>query len=48
VDGQIVVRQVTQLAMSFDHRLVDGALGSHVLAEVGRLLGDPGETFLHV
>jgi 2-oxoisovalerate dehydrogenase E2 component (dihydrolipoyl transacylase) len=48
VDGQVVVRQVTQLAMSFDHRLVDGALGSHVLAEVGRLLGDPGETFLHV
>jgi len=48
VDGEIVVRKVTQLAMSFDHRLVDGALGSHVLAEVGRLLNDPGETFLHV
>jgi 2-oxoisovalerate dehydrogenase E2 component (dihydrolipoyl transacylase) len=48
VDGQIVVRKVTQLAMSFDHRLVDGALGSHVLAEVGRLLHDPGETFLYV
>ena len=48
VDGQIVPRMVTQLAMSFDHRLVDGALGSHVLAEVGRLLSDPGETFLYV
>jgi len=48
VDGQIVIRKVTQLAMSFDHRLVDGALGSHVLAEVGRLLSDPGETFLYV
>lgn len=48
VDGQIVPRMVTQLAMSFDHRLVDGALGSQVLAEVGRLLRDPGETFLYV
>lgn len=48
VDGEVVPRMVTQLAMSFDHRLVDGALGSHVLAEVGRLLHDPGETFLYV
>lgn len=48
VEGEIVPRKVTQLAMSFDHRLVDGELGSNVLAEVGRLLGDPGETFLHV
>ncbi|TXL60738.1 dihydrolipoamide acetyltransferase family protein [Aeromicrobium terrae] len=48
VDGQIIIRKVTQLAMSFDHRLVDGELGSRVLTEVGRLLSDPGETFLHV
>jgi 2-oxoisovalerate dehydrogenase E2 component (dihydrolipoyl transacylase) len=48
VDGQLAVRKVTQLAMSFDHRLVDGELGSNVLAEVGRLLSDPGETFLYV
>lgn len=48
VDGQIVPRQVTQLAMSFDHRLVDGQLGSEVLAETGRLLNDPGATFLYV
>jgi 2-oxoisovalerate dehydrogenase E2 component (dihydrolipoyl transacylase) len=47
VDGQICVRQVTQLAMSFDHRLVDGELGSKVLARVGELLNDPGATFLH-
>ncbi len=39
---------MTQLAISFDHRLVDGALGSYVLAEVGRLLSDLGETFLYV
>jgi len=48
VNGEIVPRMVAQLAMSFDHRLVDGALGSHVLAKVGRLLNDPGEAFLYV
>ena len=39
--GQIAVRQVSQLALSFDHRIVDGQLGSEVLALVGRLLADP-------
>ena len=48
VDGEVRVRQVTQLAMSFDHRLVDGELGSKVLARVGALLNDPGATFLYV
>lgn len=47
-DGKIVSRKVAQLAMSFDHRLIDGALGSQVLAEVGRILSDPGETILYV
>jgi pyruvate dehydrogenase E2 component (dihydrolipoamide acetyltransferase) len=41
VDGEIVVRQVTQLSLSFDHRLVDGQLGSQFLADIGRLLSDP-------
>ncbi|WP_406724481.1 dihydrolipoamide acetyltransferase family protein [Streptomyces sp. GD-15H] len=45
VDGQIQVRKVTQLALSFDHRLVDGELGSNVLATLGRLLSDPAEAF---
>jgi 2-oxoisovalerate dehydrogenase E2 component (dihydrolipoyl transacylase) len=45
VDGEIRVRKVTQLALSFDHRLVDGELGSHVLATLGRLLADPSEAF---
>jgi pyruvate dehydrogenase E2 component (dihydrolipoamide acetyltransferase) len=39
--GKVKVRQVTQLALSFDHRLVDGALGSRVLADVAAVLGDP-------
>ncbi|MEO6205174.1 MAG: dihydrolipoamide acetyltransferase family protein [Mycobacteriales bacterium] len=41
VDGEIVVRQVTQLALSFYHRNVDGALGSQFLSDVGRVLSDP-------
>ncbi len=41
VDGQVVVRQVTQLALSFDHRNVDGQLGSQFLADIARVLADP-------
>jgi 2-oxoisovalerate dehydrogenase E2 component (dihydrolipoyl transacylase) len=40
--GRVVPRQVTQLALSFDHRIVDGELGSRFLADVGALLHDPG------
>ena len=41
VDGEIVVRSVTQLSLSFDHRIVDGQLGSQFLADIGRVLSDP-------
>ncbi|SDE41274.1 pyruvate dehydrogenase E2 component (dihydrolipoamide acetyltransferase) [Blastococcus fimeti] len=40
--GKVRPRQVTQLALSFDHRIVDGELGSRFLADVGALLADPG------
>ncbi|MFJ9693063.1 dihydrolipoamide acetyltransferase family protein [Kitasatospora sp. NPDC101183] len=39
--GKVVPRQVTTLALSFDHRLVDGELGSRVLADVAGLLEQP-------
>lgn len=42
VDGQVVPRKVCQLALSFDHRIVDGQQGSQFLAEVGALLAEPG------
>jgi pyruvate dehydrogenase E2 component (dihydrolipoamide acetyltransferase) len=35
-------RWVTQLGMSFDHRMVDGELGSKYLADVAAILQDPG------
>ncbi|HWM07408.1 MAG TPA: dihydrolipoamide acetyltransferase family protein [Actinophytocola sp.] len=41
VDGQIVVRKVCQLSLSFDHRVVDGQQGSQFLADVGAILADP-------
>jgi pyruvate dehydrogenase E2 component (dihydrolipoamide acetyltransferase) len=40
--GRVRPRQVTQLALSFDHRIIDGELGSRFLADVGALLSDPG------
>ncbi len=49
VDGvdEIVVRQVTTLAMSFDHRHIDGAKGSRFLADVAGILEDPGTALLY-
>ena len=41
--GQIALRSVMTLSLSFDHRLVDGAEGSAFLAEIGRILADPLE-----
>lgn len=41
VGGQIMVREVTTLALSFDHRLVDGAQGSKFLADVALMLQEP-------
>lgn len=42
VDGELAVRKVCQLALSFDHRIIDGEKGSRFLADVGALLADPG------
>ncbi|GAA3143977.1 hypothetical protein GCM10010466_38870 [Planomonospora alba] len=41
VDGQIVPRKVCTLALSFDHRVVDGELGSLFLRDIGAMLQDP-------
>ncbi|MGW0196044.1 dihydrolipoamide acetyltransferase family protein [Nonomuraea sp. NPDC003201] len=41
VDGELAVRKVTTLALSFDHRIVDGELGSMFLRDVGDMLEDP-------
>ncbi|TYB54788.1 2-oxo acid dehydrogenase subunit E2 [Nonomuraea sp. PA05] len=41
VDGELAVRKVATLSLSFDHRMVDGELGSRFLADVGAMLEDP-------
>ena len=40
-EGELAVRKVATLALSFDHRIVDGDLGSTVLSDVGAMLADP-------
>jgi 2-oxoisovalerate dehydrogenase E2 component (dihydrolipoyl transacylase) len=40
-DGQLTVRRICTLSMSFDHRIVDGDLGAAVLRDVGAMLADP-------
>ncbi|MER7273724.1 dihydrolipoamide acetyltransferase family protein [Dactylosporangium sp. NPDC000244] len=39
--GKIKIRQVTTLGLSFDHRIIDGELGSKFLRDVGAFLEDP-------
>jgi pyruvate dehydrogenase E2 component (dihydrolipoamide acetyltransferase) len=46
VTDEIVVRQVTTLALSFDHRHVDGEKGSRFLADVAGMLEDPASALL--
>ncbi|MCW2811284.1 MAG: branched-chain alpha-keto acid dehydrogenase subunit, partial [Friedmanniella sp.] len=41
-DERIEPRWVTTLAVSFDHRLADGAQGSTFLSTVAQILSDPG------
>jgi 2-oxoisovalerate dehydrogenase E2 component (dihydrolipoyl transacylase) len=43
---RIEPRWVTQLAVSFDHRLVDGQQGSQFLADLAGILSDPGLALL--
>ncbi|WP_375485847.1 dihydrolipoamide acetyltransferase family protein [uncultured Jatrophihabitans sp.] len=45
-DERIEPRWVTQLAVSFDHRIVDGQQGSQFLADVAEVLNDPGLALL--
>jgi len=39
--GQLAVRKVTTLALAFDHRIIDGDMGSAVLRDTGAMLEDP-------
>ena len=44
--GEIALRDVMTLALSFDHRLVDGEQGSRFMVEVADILREPGRAML--
>ncbi|MFG1907341.1 dihydrolipoamide acetyltransferase family protein [Kribbella sp. NPDC048928] len=46
VDDEIVPRWITTLALSFDHRLIDGEKGSIFLADVASILEDPARALM--
>ncbi|HRD60640.1 MAG TPA: dihydrolipoamide acetyltransferase family protein, partial [Nocardioides sp.] len=46
VDDEIVARHVTTLALSFDHRHIDGEAGSRFLSDVAGMLEDPASALL--
>ncbi|WP_416955521.1 dihydrolipoamide acetyltransferase family protein [Streptomyces sp. Agncl-13] len=45
-DERVEPRWVTQLALSFDHRLMDGRQGSELLANTAQILHEPGLAML--
>jgi 2-oxoisovalerate dehydrogenase E2 component (dihydrolipoyl transacylase) len=44
--GKIKIRHVTTLGLSFDHRIIDGELGSRFLRDIGDFLTDPEAALL--
>ncbi|MBI4257893.1 MAG: 2-oxo acid dehydrogenase subunit E2 [Thaumarchaeota archaeon] len=42
-DGQIVVRDVAHISLSFDHRIVDGATAGRFTGRIKDLLEEPGQ-----
>ncbi|MGC4788626.1 dihydrolipoamide acetyltransferase family protein [Micromonospora sp. DT178] len=44
--GKVRPRQVTTLGLSFDHRIIDGELGSKFLRDIGEFLADPEAALL--
>ena len=46
VNGQIVIRQRMRLTGSFDHRIIDGAMGAKFLQDVKKILENPVQLLL--
>lgn len=42
-NDEIAIRHITQLAVSFDHRLIDGELGSRFLSDLAAIMEDPSK-----
>ena len=48
IDGNVVVRPMMYLALSYDHRLIDGQAAVSFLVKVKELLEDPASLFLEL
>jgi 2-oxoglutarate dehydrogenase E2 component (dihydrolipoamide succinyltransferase) len=48
VDGQVVVRPMMYLALSYDHRLIDGREAVQFLVAIKDALEDPARLLLQV
>ncbi len=48
IDGEVVVRPMMYLALSYDHRVIDGKTSVTFLVKVKELLEDPMKLMLHV
>ena len=48
LNGEVVIRPIMYLALSYDHRIVDGKESVSFLVKVKELLEDPGRLILGV
>ena len=48
VNGEVVIRPMMNLALSYDHRLIDGKAAVSFLVKVKELLEDPASLFLEL
>jgi len=48
VDGEIVVRPMMYLAVTYDHRIIDGKEAVQFLVSIKEQLEDPGRLLLQV
>jgi len=48
IDGEVVIRPIMYLALSYDHRIIDGSTSVTFLVKVKNLLEDPTKLLLGV
>jgi 2-oxoglutarate dehydrogenase E2 component (dihydrolipoamide succinyltransferase) len=48
VDGQIVVRPMMYLALTYDHRIIDGKEAVQFLVSIKESLEDPGRLLIGI
>jgi 2-oxoglutarate dehydrogenase E2 component (dihydrolipoamide succinyltransferase) len=48
IDGQVVIRPMMYLALSYDHRLIDGKDAVQFLVAIKQLIEDPAKILLEI